>query len=181
MDRVHQPARGTVRLTSYVALLRAVNVGGTGKLPMRELKRLGEACGFRAVRTFIASGNLLFVSEASETEAGALIEQELEGHFGKRVPVFVRSGEEMAATAADNPFTDDKPSRVMAHFIAEPPVPAMIEAARDVAGERIALGPRCLYVSYGEGIGKTRLKLPAVKQGTARNLNSVARIAELLA
>jgi uncharacterized protein (DUF1697 family) len=69
----------------------------------------------------------------------------------------------------------------MAHFIAEKPVQKMIDEARDVAGERMALGPRLIYVSYGDGIGKTKLKLPAVKLGTARNMNSVAKIAELLA
>ena len=69
----------------------------------------------------------------------------------------------------------------MAHFIDEKPVQAMLDEARDVQGERMALGPRLIYVSYGEGIGKTKLKLPAVKQGTARNMNSVAKIAELLA
>ena len=72
---------------------------------------------------------------------------------------------------------------------AEPPLAHFIDdrgagdadEARDVAGERMALGPRLLYVSYGEGIGKTKLKLPAVKQGTARNMNSVAKMANLLA
>ena len=58
---------------------------------------------------------------------------------------------------------------------------AMLDQARDVQGERMALGPRCLYVSYGAGIGKSKLKLPAVKRGTARNMNSVGRIADLLA
>ena len=90
-------------------------------------------------------------------------------------------GAEMAEVVARNPFTDDKPSQVMAHFIAEPPSDAMLAQARDVAGERMAVGPRMIYVSYGEGIGKSRLKLPAVAKGTARNMNSVARIADLLA
>jgi uncharacterized protein (DUF1697 family) len=57
----------------------------------------------------------------------------------------------------------------------------MLEGASGVQGERIALGPRMIYVSYGEGIGKSKLKLPAVAQGTARNMNSVAKIAALLA
>ena len=158
-----------------------MNVAGTGKLPMRELRRMGEECGFAKVRTFIASGNLLFDSDLPEAEVGAGIEAKLEDFFGKRVPVFVRSAAEMAATAAANPFGDDKPSRVMVHFIAEEPVAAMLAEARDVAGERMALGPRSIIVSYGEGIGKTRLKLPAVRQGTARNMNSVAKMAAMLA
>lgn len=168
-------------MTGYVALLRAVNVAGTGKLPMSELKRIGEACGFANVRTFIASGNLLFESKLAEAQARGRVKDALQQFFGKPVPVFVRSAAEIAATAAANPFDDDKPSRVMCHFIAEPPVAAMLAEARDVAGERMALGPRCIFVSYGEGIGKSRLKLPAVKNGTARNMNSVARMAAMLA
>ena len=161
-------------------MLRAVNVAGTGKLPMGELKAMGERCGFANVRTFIASGNLLFDSDLAEAAVEKKIAAEVEAFFGKPVPVFVRSAADMAEVVAGNPFTDDKPSRVMAHFIAEPPTDAMLAEARDVAGERLALGPRMIYVSYGEGIGRTRLKLPAVATGTARNLNSVARIAALL-
>ena len=95
-------------MTSYVALLRAVNVSGTGKLPMSELKRIGEACGFDEVRTFIASGNLLFESELAEAEVTRKIEMKLDGFFGKRVPAFVRTGAEMAAVVADNPFADER-------------------------------------------------------------------------
>ena len=161
-------------------MLRAVNVAGTGKLPMAELIAIGEACGFSNVRTFIASGNLLFDSDLDETEVAKRIDEKVEAYFSKPVPLFVRSASEMAEVAAGNPFTDDKPSRVMAHFIAKAPTASMLAGARDVVGERMALGPRMIYVSYGEGIGKTRLKLPAVRHGTARNMNSVARMAGLL-
>ena len=167
-------------MTKYVALLRAVNVAGTGKLPMAELKALGEACGFGNVRTFIASGNLLFESDLDEAAIQSIVEQKLEPLLGRWVPVFVRTAAEMVEAAAGNPFADDKPSRVMAHFINQKPTQAMIDEARDVQGERLAIGLRAIYVSYGDGIGKTRLKLPGVKNGTARNMNSVARMAELL-
>ena len=168
-------------MTAYVALVRGVNVAGTGKLPKDELKAMGEACGFEKVRTFINSGNLLFTSDLAERTVKQRIEEKLSGFFGRPVPVFVRSAKEIAESAKRNPFDDDKPSRVMAHFIDAEPTKAMLDDARDVQGERLALGPRLIYVSYGEGIGKTKLKLPAVKQGTARNMNSVARMAELLA
>jgi uncharacterized protein (DUF1697 family) len=168
-------------MPAYVALLRAVNVGGTAKLPMTELKAMGEACGFESVRTFIASGNLLFESDEPEAKVERMIGDRLEAYFGKPVAVFVRTARELEDVAAANPFDDDKPSRVMTHFIAEDPTRSMLEEARDVAGERMALGPRCIYISYGEGIGKTKLKLPAVKNGTARNLNTVAKLAALAA
>ena len=168
-------------MTAYVALIRAVNVSGTGKLPKDELKALGEACGFDNVRTFINSGNLLFTSDLAESTVKRRLEEKLEGYFDKPTAVYVRDASEMAKAAKKNPFGDDKPSRVMAHFIDEPLTKAMLDEARDVQDERLALGPRLIYVSYGEGIGKSKLKLPAVKQGTARNMNSVARMAELLA
>ncbi len=166
-------------MTVYVALLRAVNVSGTGKLPMFELKAMAEACGFGSARTFIASGNLVFTSDKSEGEVGAMLEEKLQSYFGRRVPVFVRTAAEMAEVAAGNPFGDDKPSRVMAHFIAGEPEQSMLDAATNVEGERMALGRRAIYVSYGAGIGKTRLKLPAVRDGTARNMNTVAKLAAL--
>ena len=168
-------------MTAYVALIRAVNVAGTGKLPKEELKAMGEACRFNDCRTFINSGNLLFISDLGEAEVKQRMEQRITDFLGKPVPVYVRSAAEMAAAVAQDPFTDDKASRRFAHFIDEEPVQEMLDEARDVAGERMALGPRLLYVSYGEGIGKTRLKLPAVKRGTARNMNSVGKIANLLA
>jgi uncharacterized protein (DUF1697 family) len=168
-------------LTAYVALIRAVNVSGTGMLPKDKLKAMGEACGFGNARTFINSGNLLFSSDLGESEVKKRVEAKLAGYFGKSVPAYVRSAKEMAEAVKRNPFADDAPSRVYAHFIDEEPIQPMLDEARDVQGERLALGPRLIYVSYGEGIGKTRLKLPAVKQGTARNMNSVARMADLLA
>ncbi len=168
-------------MTPYVALLRAVNVSGTGMLPMATLRSFGEDCGFANVRTFIASGNLLFRSDAGEAAARDALAQRVAGFFGKPVPVFVRSAADMRAMVAANPFTDDKPSRVMAYFLDEEPHQAMIDEARDVGGERLALGPRGVYVSYGEGIAKTRLKIPTIRKGTSRNMNSVAKIADLLA
>jgi uncharacterized protein (DUF1697 family) len=141
-------------VTAYVALIRAVNVSGTGKLPKEDLKAIGEACGFDNVRTFINSGNLLFTSKLAETTVQKRMQERLADFFGKPTAVFVRSAEEMAEAARKNPFGDDKPSRVMAHFVDKPPLRDMIDEARDVAGERMALGPRLIYVSYGDGIGK---------------------------
>jgi len=168
-------------MTAYAALIRAVNVTGTGKLPKEDLKAMGEACRFDNCRTFINSGNLLFTSDLGDAEAKRRLEKSVADYFGKPVPVYVRSATEMAEIVRRNPFAEDRPSWTFAYFIDEEPVQAMIDEARDVAGERLALGPRTVYVSYGAGIGKTKLKLPISKHGTARNMNSVARMAELLA
>ena len=168
-------------MTAYVALIRAVNVSGTGKLLKEDLKAMGEACGFENVRTFINSGNLLFTSGLAESTVKQRVEEKLTAHFGKPFPAYVRSAAEMAEAVAKNAFPDDKPSTVMAHFIDEKPAQAMLDEARDIQGEKLALGPRLIYIAYGSGIANSKLKMPALKQGTARNMNSVARIAELLA
>jgi uncharacterized protein (DUF1697 family) len=168
-------------VTSYVAMLRAVNVSGTGQLPMAELKAMGEACGFANARTFIASGNLLFDSDLSEAELSGLVADKVERYFGKPVPVFVRSATEMAQVAADNPFADEPGNRVVAHFMAAAPTQAMLDAATGQKDERMALGKREIYIFYGDGMGNSKLKLPAFRDGTARNMNSVTKMAELLA
>lgn len=168
-------------MTAYAALVRAVNVSGTGKLPNAELKAMGEACGFASVRTYINSGNLLFASDMKEAAVKEKIAARIDAFFGRHVPVQVRSAAEMAQIAAANPFKDDLPSRVMAYFIDGKATQALIDEARDISGERLALGPRVVYVSYGSGIRTSRLKIPTIRKGTARNMNSVSRMSELLA
>ena len=90
----------------FVSLLRAVNVGGTGKLPMSDLKRLCETAGFRNVRTYIASGNVVAERDGSEAEAKAALEAELRAYAGKPVGVIVRTGAEISNVVANNPFPD---------------------------------------------------------------------------
>src|SRR5262245_38232826 len=81
----------------YVALLRAINVGGTGKLPMADLKAMCEEAGFAHVATYIASGNVVFESSAPEAKVKAALEKRLQGYAGKPVGVVVRTAAEMAA------------------------------------------------------------------------------------
>jgi uncharacterized protein (DUF1697 family) len=166
-------------MTAYVALLRAVNVGGTGKLPMADLRAMGEACGFASVRTFIASGNLLFESGDDEAAVNAAIEARLADYAEKRIPVLVRTAQELEAIIAANPFPDAHPSRHLVYFHPVPPSDALIAACRDINGERLALGTRELHVDYGDGIRFTRLKIPGAEATTARSINSVRRMAAL--
>ena len=127
-------------MTRYVALLRAVNVGGTGKLAMEDLRAMGDACGFANARTFIASGNLLFESALSELEIKARLEAKLASYAGKTVEVFVRSCAELVATVAANPFPDAHPSRHLVFFYNAPPPANLIEQLRDWNGERLDSG-----------------------------------------
>ena len=167
-------------MTVYVALLRAVNVGGTGKLPMAELKKIAEGLGFGSPRTFIASGNLIFTSGVTESEVRAGLEGKLAGYMDRHVPVMVRTAAEMAAVAAANPFPDAPGRRVLVTFLPGPPPTDALDHVRGRDGERLALGRREIYVDYcGTLLGRSKLKIPAAVDGTARNMNTVAKLAEL--
>lgn len=168
-------------MTAYVALLRAVNVGGTGKLPMRDLAAMCERLGFAGVRTVLASGNVVFASDENERTIKSALEDSLEAYAGKRVGVMVRTGSEMAAVLADNPFPDAPPNRTVAIFLDGPPPADALDGLRGRGDEDIVLGKREIYVWYGQGMGKSKLRIPAAETGTARNMNTVAKLADLSA
>ena len=167
-------------MTGYVALLRAVNLGPTNKLPMAELKRIREEAGFERVRTFIASGNAVFASGAKEAAVKAELEKGLKAYAGKPVDVLVRSAKEMAAIVTDFPFKDAAGNRGVVIFLDEKPPADTLKHISGQDDEEVALGKREILVAYGRnGIGKSKLKIPAAARGTARNMNTVAKLAEM--
>jgi uncharacterized protein (DUF1697 family) len=168
-------------MTSFIALLRAVNVGGTGKLPMSDLKAMCEALGFSGVRTYIASGNVVFTSRKSEAAVKKAIEAELEAYAGKPVGVLVRSAAEMKAVLSDNPFPKAPANRVVAVFLDRAPPADTLASVKGQKDEKIGLGRREIYIHYGEGMAKSKLVVSAAKTGTARNMNTVATLAKMAA
>ena len=124
-------------------------------------------------------GNLLFDSDLGEDALKPRLEARLKEHVGKRVSTMIRTGEELAAVAAANPFAEEQGSKVVAIFLDTQPSPAVLADHRNRAAEQFALGTRELYVFYPEGMGRSRLLLPSVTHGTARNLNTVAKLAAL--
>jgi uncharacterized protein (DUF1697 family) len=168
-------------MTGYVALLRGVNLVGKSTLRMADLKAIAEGLGLDRPRTFIASGNLLFASSKPEEKLRLLLEKELQAHMGKAVRVMLRTADEMAAVVRANPFPDAPAKNVQAFFMNEPPPANLLDTLRSKADdERVAPGVREVFVAYGEkGIGRSRLRIPAAEAGTARNMNTVARLAEL--
>jgi uncharacterized protein (DUF1697 family) len=166
-------------MASYVALLRAVNVGGTGKLPMAQLLELCADAGFTGARTYIASGNVIFRSPASETAVRDALHARLLACAGKPIGVIVRSADEIARLVTGNPFADKPGNRVMALFTDDKLPKHPLDGAAGIRNEEVRLGPRALFVFYPDGMAKTRLRLPAERIGTARNMNTVARLAEL--
>jgi uncharacterized protein (DUF1697 family) len=168
-------------MTSYIALLRAVNVGGTGKLAMQDLKTMCESCGFLGVRTYIASGNVVFESKLGEKAVRKELESRLLAYAGKPVVVAVRTAAEMAEVLASNPFPKAAGNSTVAIFLDAAPPGSALEALSGRVDEEVALGRREIYVSYGSNMGRSKLKIPAAKNGTARNMNTVAKLAAMAA
>jgi uncharacterized protein (DUF1697 family) len=165
-------------VTAYVALLRGINLGKR-QLRMEDLRRIAAKLGLGSPRTYIASGNLLFTSNRREESLKAALEKQLAEQMGAPVGVMIRTAEEMAAVAKANPFAGEPGNKVVAIFLDQAPAGDAGDQARNVAGERIEIGKREIYVHYPEGQGRSKLVIPAAASGTARNMNSVARLAEL--
>src|ERR1700742_3548219 len=126
-------------------------------------------------------GNVVFTSRKSEAAIKSALEKRLAAYACKPVGVLVRGAAEMAQISAKNPFPKAAPNRTMAIFLDEAPPKDTITAVRGRKDEEIKLGKREIYVHYGEGMGKSKLVIPAAKTGTARNMNTVATLAGMAA
>ena len=167
-------------MTAYVALLRGVNLLGVSTIKMADLRAIAESLGLHSPRTFIASGNLLFLSNEHEQAIQAMLEGRLAQHMARKIRAMVRTAEEMAAVVRANPFPDSPGPSVQAFFLDGAPPADLLDTVRNQEDERVAAGTREVYVAYGEkGIGRSRLRIPAAEAGTARNMNTVAKLAEL--
>ena len=172
--------------TRYVALLRGINVGRARQVDMPRLREVLTARGHAGVRTHLRSGNVLLDSDLTEAELAADVASAIEGEFGFAVPVVVRTGEEIAAVVAGNPLATvaTDPARYLVTFLPEPPAPGKVDALPPAdVGIHLVRG-RELYLWLPDGIANTPmgswkwdrlLGLP----GTARNWNTVAKLAEL--
>jgi uncharacterized protein (DUF1697 family) len=168
-------------MTKYVALLRAANVGGTGKISMADLKSMCGDAGFARVETYIASGNVVFESQAAPSRVKAELEARLFAYAGKAVAVMIRTAAEMAAILKANPFPEAEPKHNYVIFLDHRPPRSALEQVVGLTDEKLRLGAREIFVSYPSGLGRSKLKIPAAKAGTARNRNTVAKLAEIAA
>ncbi|WP_293899214.1 DUF1697 domain-containing protein [Phenylobacterium sp.] len=170
-------------------LLRAVNVGGR-KVLMADLKQIAAEAGFDAPATLLASGNVLFGTTGSGRAAGAALEAAIQAQLGIVTDVLVRDHAELAAVIAANPFPDaakTQPNGLLAMFLTGPPRGELESlASLCVAGEALRPGPGCLYIRLPNGVGTSKLSNAAIERrlkvrGTARNWNTVGKLAALLA
>jgi uncharacterized protein (DUF1697 family) len=143
------------------ALLRGINVGGKNLLPMTDLARLFEEAGCAGVRTYIQSGNVLFTaSRATAGKLPALIESGIAARFGYRVPVLLRTAEELGETIRRNPFLEVGAPENWLHvlFLAKQPDSHRVAALDPLRSppDAFAVRGREIYLQCPAGVGRDR-------------------------
>lgn len=177
-------------MTTLIALLRGINVGGNRKIPMADLRAVCGEIGFTNVASYIQSGNLVFTTSGSTRAAEAKLERAIEKRFGFAVDVLVRTTSQWAAHAAGNPFLAacrEEANRVLLLLSkSEPNADAVpVLRLRAKAGERIEAAGGAIWIHFPSGAGTS--KLPSLLDRvigsavTARNWRTVQQIAELAA
>lgn len=176
-------------MSIFIALLRAINVGGTGKLPMKELKAACEKAGLLKVETYIASGNLVFEHDGSAEQAQSTVATILREQFDlTKNHTIIRTPEQLAAAIAANPFPEAaslRPAGLMLMFLEATPPSGAAEALAGWAGpEKLHLIGDHLYVDYVAGAGTTKLTAAWLDRalkvaGTARNWNTAGKLLEM--
>lgn len=176
--------------TRMIALLRGINVGGANKVAMEDLRALAVKLKFSDVSTYIASGNLLLTSSLDAEATERALELAIEKKFSLSIPVIVRTREQWSEYAKGSPFADaerDRPN-ILHLALSKRPLPVGADAALSAyakGGERVSPLGDALWIDFNEGAGRSKitptvLDRVAGSPVTARNFNSVKKIAELL-
>ncbi|MBJ7451422.1 MAG: DUF1697 domain-containing protein [Blastococcus sp.] len=172
--------------TRYVALLRAINLGSKRRVSMPQLREVLTARGFGAVRTHLASGNVLLDSALGEAELAEQLSAIIRAEFALDVPVVLRTADELAGVVASDPVGDlaTDPSRYSVTFFPAVPDPGLVAALPPADGGTYAVRGRELYLWLPDGVmqspmGKWKWDQLLGGAGTARNWNTVTKLVEL--
>lgn len=170
-------------MTTHIALLRGINVGGNRMVPMADLKAALEKLGFDGVKTLLASGNVVL---RGGKRSGAALEKFLEDETAKltgfRADYMVRSAKEWDAIIAASPFPRHAradPSHYLVHVLKRAPQAAAVKAlmAEHKGPEAVKLVGREAYVFYGLSLADSKFTLKALGMpNTGRNWNTVLKL-----
>lgn len=175
-------------MNTIIALLRGINVGGHGKLPMKELKALLEGMGLADVQTYIQSGNVVF--QSGRTDLPALAEEisaAIGQSHGFAPQVMLLGLAELVTAVSNNPYpaTDEQHKALHFYFLASaPPDPdlAMLEALK-ADTEQFTLIDAVFYLHAPDGIGRSKLAVKVERAlgvaATARNWRTVSTLLEM--
>ena len=176
--------------TTYLALLRGINVGGKNKLPMKDLCEIFVAAGCDNVRTFIQSGNIIFCSSRSApTQLPGLITSAIAKRFGYQIPIVLRTAEQMTNVLGNNPFLQAGAAEEELHvmFLADLPNPLRVKELDPDRSppDRFAVRGQEIYLHLPNGVADSKLTnsyfdSKLATSSTGRNWRTVTKLCELV-
>ncbi|MFO0941309.1 MAG: DUF1697 domain-containing protein [Pirellulales bacterium] len=175
-------------MTTWIALIRGINVGGHNKMPMATLAKVLEQAGCSAVRTYIQSGNVVFNSKSkSKTSVGKLIGDAIQDEFQFRPEVLLLTADELHSAIENNPFQQAvvEPKSLHFYFLATPPKsPDLAGLTKSTMTERFKLIDSVFYLHTPDGLGKSKLAGAVERKlgvsATARNYSTVRKLSEMV-
>ena len=174
--------------STYVALLRGINLGSHNKVPMPALRALAEDLGYGNVTTYIQSGNMILTSSDTAANTASAIERAIAKEFGIDVAVFVRSRQQLQKVVDGNPFVQQgkAPSALHIVFLSAKPKADKVKAlaAKDLGREEVAVEGTEAYLHLPDGYGRAKLGNSFIEKqlgvaGTTRNWRTTAKLLEL--
>lgn len=175
-------------MTTFIALLRGINVGGHNKLPMQELVQLLESLGLVNVKTYIQSGNVVF--QSIQTQPSTLAEEistAIEQRHRFKPQVMILRSEDLETAVSQNPFPQATEDHKTLHFYFLESIPSnpdltMLEAVKTET-EQFKLLDQVFYLHAPDGIGRSKLAAKVEKAmgvpTTARNWRTVSKVLEM--
>jgi uncharacterized protein (DUF1697 family) len=146
-------------MTTYIAMLRGINVSGQKKVLMSDLKNLFDELGYAHAATYIQSGNVVFDAGGSESEVVQTLEAAIRHRFGFDVPVMVRCAADMNAIVQNYPFKDASEEHLYVAFLDQAPAPERVQALSPdgFLPDRWILQGREIYLHIPVSYGNTKL------------------------
>ncbi len=177
-------------MTTYIALLRGINVSGHHKIKMAELKQLFEKLNFNNVITYIQSGNVIFESlEKNNSKIEEQIVEQVKKEFGHTIKVLVITKENLLTIFTSNPFLKDETIDTKALYVILLKENYFIEGIKLIEpyitnNEELEIVGNCAYINYPGGAGNSKLTINIIEKklqtvATSRNWRTITKLFEL--
>ena len=177
-------------MTTYIGVLRAINLGAYNKIAMGDLRVMLETLGFEDPKTLLLSGNIIFkTGTGSSAKLESMLEAASTKHLKVTTDYFVRTAKEWQAIVDENPFKKEAkgdPGHLLMMCLRDAPMPAQVKALQEsITGrEMVKAKGRHSYFVYPDGVGRSKLTIQKIEKalgtrGTARTWNTVLQLAEL--
>jgi len=174
-------------MPTYISMLRGINVGGQKKIKMADLRKFYQSLGYKAVQSYIQSGNVVFqVSEKDTTNLEKTIVTAIRDKYGFDVTVIVRTPQEFNTIVKNNPFSNKDTGRIYVTFLSEIPTdfPRDRLSSAQNGQEEFQLSEQEIYLFMPDGYGRTKLSNNFFERvlgvgATTRNWRTVNRLLEM--